>query len=141
MNTFCSLKGLRQLTLIRLSDYFTDEHISMVSPSLPQLESLYIGGFGATDTALIGLAELKCLTTLTISSLTRFSTEGVSTFIESLGQSNNGMTLSIESADPDYAITEEEQDALRELIQVKVGGRFEYQLFRGNSKREDCARN
>ncbi|KAK5169587.1 uncharacterized protein LTR77_005564 [Saxophila tyrrhenica] len=132
VTTFSSLKGLRQLTMIRLSDYFTDDHISYVVGSLPELESLYIGGFGATDAALDSLANLKNLTTLTISSLTRFSSEGVSRFIEQLGPGNKGLGLSIESADPDYAITEEEQEVLRELIQVKVGGRFDYQLFRGN---------
>ncbi len=132
MNTFCSLQGLLQLTLIRVSDYFKNEHLKVIADSLPELESLYIGGFGATDAALTDLVRLNHLNTLTISSLTRFTFEGVSHFIEQLGDGNKGLSFSIESADADYAISEEEQEVLRELIYAKVGGRFEYQLFRGN---------
>jgi hypothetical protein len=102
---------------------------------LPHLENLYIGGFGVTDGALVGLGGSESLTQLTFGSLSRFTSIGISEFIAKLGEGNNGMVLSIESADPDYAIIEEEQTVLRDLIEVKVDGRFEYQLLRGKAAR------
>jgi hypothetical protein len=131
MNALCSLSELRVLKISRIADYFNDDNISMLGQCLTHLENFYVGGFGVSDRALAGLLYPENLTQLTFGSLSRFTSQGISNFIEQLGPGNKGFGLSIESADPDYVISEEEQDALRELLYVKAEGRFEYQLFRG----------
>lgn len=131
MDMFGSLTGLRELKLIRISDYFTDQHISVLGSHLSDLESLYIGGYGISDNVFPGVAKMSKLKALNLSGLSRFTTEGVADYIELLGHGNAGLQLNVENADPDSALTEEEQNVLNELIQVKVDGRFEYQLLRG----------
>lgn len=133
MNMFCSLSQLRELKLIRISDYFTDQHISILGSHLSELESLYVGGYGISDNVFPGIAKMKKLKALNLSGLSRFTTEGVSDYIEMLGEGNTGLQLNVENADPDSALSEEEQNLLNELIQVKVDGRFEYQLLRGRA--------
>lgn len=132
MNSLCSLKGLRELRLTRISDYFTDEHIVLLAKHLVNLEELNVGGYGISDTALIGLTNLRMLRALTFGGITTFSSERLMDFIDQLGPGNEGLVLSLDMADPDSAISEEEQDLLRKLIATKVDGRFEYQLLRGS---------
>ena len=131
MNALCSLKGLRELKLTRISDYFSDEHITLLCQHMPDLEEFYIGGYGVSDNVFPGVAELKSLKQATFSGITTFTSGGITDYIEQLSPGNAGLVLSVDNADPDSAISQEEQDLLRELIQVRVEGRFEYQLLRG----------
>ncbi|KAK3709835.1 hypothetical protein LTR37_010663 [Vermiconidia calcicola] len=130
MNTLCSLTGLSELKLTRISDYFSDEHISVIGRTLSNLEDLYIGGYGISDAVLHEIAKLKKLKALTFSGVTNFTSAGLVAFIDQLGQGNHGLVLSVDMADPDTAITEEEQNTVRERIYGKLQGRFEYQLLR-----------
>lgn len=131
MNALCSLKGLRELRLTRISDYFTDEHIILLAKHLPDLEEFTVGGYGISDAALSELGNLKMLKALTFGGVTTFTPDRLMDFIDQLGAGNEGLVLSIDMADPDSAISEEEQELLRELIVAKADGRFEYQLLRG----------
>ena len=133
MNMFCSLPQLWELKLIRISDYFSDQHISMLGSHLSELESLYVGGYGISDNVFPGIAKMKKLKALNLSGLSRFTTDGISEYIEMLGEGNIGLQLNVENADPDSALSEEEQNLLNELIQVKVDGRFDYQSLKGRS--------
>ena len=131
MNALCSLKGLQELKLTRISDYFSDEHISLLGQHMPDLEELYIGGYGVSNNCFPAIAKLTKLKQVTFSGITNFTTNGIMNFVEQLGPGNSGFSLSVDNADPDSAISPEEQDILREFIQVNLDGRFDYQLLRG----------
>lgn len=47
------------------------------------------------------------------------------------GQGNHGLTLSVDNADPESAISPESQDLIRDVMAKQLDGRFEYQLLRG----------
>lgn len=131
MDAFCSLKELRELRLNRTSDYFRDENIITLVEQLTNLEDLYIGGFGISDTILPHLAKLENLKVITFSGLTSFSANGLLDFVGSLGKGNHGLTLSVDLADPESAISQESQDLIRETMAQSLDGRFDYQLLRG----------
>lgn len=131
MNTFCSLSNLNELTITSISDYFSDGQINMLTQHLPKLQELYIAGYGITDAVWSDMAKLKDLKNVTFSGVTAFTSGGIVNFVEQLGPGNAGLSLSVDMADPDSALTQEEQDLLRELFQVQFDGRFEYQLLRG----------
>lgn len=131
MDAFCSLKELRELRLNRTSDFFRDENIITLVEQLTNLEDLYIGGFGISDSILPHLAKLKNLKVITFSGLTSFSDNGLLDFVSSLGKGNHGLTLSVDLADPDTAISQESQDLIRETMAQSLDGRFDYQLLRG----------
>ena len=133
MDAFCSLSALRDLKLVRISDYFSDEHISLLGTHLQHLESLYISGYGISDNVFPSITLLRNLKALTFSGITNFTSGGIADYIEQLGPGNSGLNMSVDRADPDSALSQEEQDLLSDLIQVKVDGRFEYQLLRGIS--------
>ena len=131
MNTLCSLTSLRELKLTRISDYFSNPQINLLASYLPDLEDLYIGGYGISDAILPNIAKLEKLKAATFSGISAFTSEGIMDFVEQLGSGNAGFVLSVDNADPDSGMSQEEQDLIRELIQVKVDGRLEYQLLRG----------
>lgn len=131
INALCSLPHLQDLRLVRISDYFSDEHVKLLTRYLPDLRELFIGGYGISDAALTEVANLKQLKNVSFSGITTFTTKGIVQFVEQLGEGNTGLIFAVDNADPDSGIPVEEQDMLRELIQHKVDGRFEYQLLRG----------
>jgi hypothetical protein len=131
MNSFCSLKNLRELSLTRISDYFSDEHIQLLTDHLTNLEDLYVGGYGISDAVWTSLANVQNLRTVTFSGITKFTESGILDFIDRLGEGVRGITLSIENADQDTPISLESQDLIREVMATKLDGRFEYQLLRG----------
>lgn len=131
INSLCSLSCLQDLRLVRISDFFSDEHIKLLTRYLPDLRDLFIGGYGISDAALQEVANLRYLKNVSFSGITSFTTAGIIKFINALGESNTGITVAVDNADPDTGISVEEQDMLRELIATKLEGRFEYQLLRG----------
>ena len=133
LQTLCSLENLNDLRLSRVSDYFTDEHINILAQSLTELEELSIGGYAVSDAVWGGMCRLRKLKTLNFFGISSFTKDGIIDFIDQLGPDNKGLTLSVYNAEPDKALSVEEQDLLRDLIAVKVEGRFEYQLSRGNA--------
>lgn len=133
ISALCSLTNLQDLRLNRISDYFSDEHMKLLTRYLPELRELFIGGYGVSDGALAELANLRNLKNVSFSGITSFTTNGIMELIDRLEESNNGLIFAVDNADPDTGISAEEQDLLRELIQAKVDGRFEYQLLRGDT--------
>lgn len=131
INSVCSLTRLQDLRLVRISDYFSDEHIKLLARYLPDLRELFIGGYGISDSVLTEVAKLKHLRNVSLNGVTTFTTGGIVQFVEQLGEGNTGIVFAVDNADPDSGISPEDQDMLRELIQNKVDGRFEYQLLRG----------
>ena len=130
MDAFTSLRDLRELSLFRISDYFTDTHISRLAVSLPNLEELYIGGYGISDAVFDSLAGLKSLRVLTFSGITTFTEAGIMGFVNKIEDGNRGLVLAVDNADPDTVLTQESQDMIRDSFSTKLDGRFEYQPLR-----------
>ncbi|KAI5356943.1 putative leucine-rich repeat domain superfamily [Septoria linicola] len=130
IDSFVSLKALRELGLWRISDYFTDAHIGMLAQQLPKLEELYVGGYGISDSCFNDLAQLKNLRVLTLSGVTTFTEKGIMDFVNQLGTGNRGLVLAVDNADYDSALSQESQEIIRAAIMTKLDGRFEYQLLR-----------
>jgi hypothetical protein len=132
--SICSLSNLRHLTLTRISDFFTDQHIQAFARHLENLEHIYVGGYGITDGVWDSVARLKNLKSLTFSGLTDFTMAGMLRFVEQLGDGNRGLMLAIDNAANESALTSEEQDAVREALSAKVDGSLAYQLLTGMAK-------
>lgn len=130
-DSLCSLTSLRDLRLTRISDHFSDQQYQQIAHRLSRLEILSIGGYGISDAVLPELAQLSRLQLLAFGGTTTFTTEGVLNFIEHLGENNANMTLSMLYADPENPIDPQDLEMLRERMLVKVNGRLEYTLLRG----------
>jgi hypothetical protein len=68
---------------------------------------------------------------LAITGVTCFTAEGILSFIDSLGEGNRNMVLSMLYVDPDYSIEYNVLDRIRDTVVSKLDGRFEYTLLRG----------
>lgn len=136
IDSLCQLKQLRDLKLVFRSDevdLLTDVEISKLAETLTNLEELCTSGYGVTDAVLPKFSELQQLRQLAILAVTAFSLAGLLDFIERLGPGNQDLALVIDNADPDFALSEQDQSLVREALGAKVGGRFEYQLLRGEA--------
>ena len=131
--SICSLSNLRHLTLTRISDFFTDQHIQAFASHLDNLEHIYVGGYGISDSVWDSVARLKSLKSLTFSGLTNFTMAGMLRFVEQLGDGNQGLMLAIDNAVNESALTSEEQDTVREALAAKVEGSLAYQLLTGKA--------
>lgn len=125
------LKDLTELKLTRISEMFTDVHVKLLCEQLVKLEDLSFDGHDITDKSLKMLPNLGNLKSVTFSGLTSFTVNGLLDFINTLGSGNQGLSITIDRADVDSAMTEKEQSLVREALAAKVQGRFEYQLLRG----------
>lgn len=130
LESICSLKELRELNLTRISDFFTDEHLNQLAHHLPQLSSIYVGGYGISDSVLDAMSSMKALSQLNFAGITSFTVNGLLDFVAKLGTSNQGLWLSVDSADPDSMLSQEAQDLVKDAIVTKLGGTFEYQPLR-----------
>ena len=128
VEALCQLRHLTDLHLSNLSDFFRDEHICKLARSLPNLEELFTSGWGITDAIWSELATLRFLRRLDINAWSMFTLEGILKYISDLGPGNGGLSLAIMMADPDSALSEEEQAFLREELASRAEGRFEYTL-------------
>lgn len=127
----CRLQDLRYLKLTRTSDYFTDDHIQALASSLTNLEDLLLAGWQLSDSCLDAVTKLGNLKSVTFNGPSKFTVSGLLDFVDHLGPGNQGLALSIDMANVDQRLTNEEQDLVRDALVAKVQGRFEYQLTRG----------
>jgi hypothetical protein len=134
IRAICALSNLRQLRLSRISDNFTDVEIQSLASSLPLLELLVVGGFRITDAIWPVLAQLRQLKHLAITGVTCFTADGIWSFVNSLGEGNRNMVLSMLYVDPDYSIEHAVLDSIRDTVASKLDGRFEYTLLRGEDE-------
>ena len=115
-------------------DLLTDPEIGALADNLPNLQELYISGYGVTDAVLDKMSALRHLHTVNFFAVTAFTVGGLLDFVAKLElPGNDGLALVIDNADPDSALSDEEQNLVREALLTKVGGRLEYQLLRGMS--------
>ncbi|KAF2097222.1 hypothetical protein NA57DRAFT_57816 [Rhizodiscina lignyota] len=133
VDSLSHLKELRDLKLVFRSDevdLLTDPEISTLVENLPNLQELYISGYGVTDAVLEKMSGLRSLRSVNFFAVTTFTIDGLLDFVDKLGPGNQGLSVVIDMADPESALTEEEQNLVREALVAKVGGRLEYQLLR-----------
>ncbi|KAA8615465.1 hypothetical protein PtrSN002B_001560 [Pyrenophora tritici-repentis] len=127
-----SLKQLHQLWDLHLilPEVLRDDHLITIIANLALLEDLYVSGLELNDVVLPHLANLPYLRTVTISGISKFTLEGLLDFISRLGPGNQGIRLSIDMADTDTLLPEEELNLVRESLMEKVGGTLEYMALR-----------
>ncbi|QDS75671.1 hypothetical protein FKW77_007479 [Venturia effusa] len=124
------LKQLRSLKMVSVSNSFNDQHICGIAEQLENLEHLYIGGLGLQDVSLESMANLKNLQSVSFSGLTSFTMDGFLELIGRLGPGNKGLVLTVDNANPDDGLSEEEQTFVRNALIEAVDGRFEYIYMR-----------
>jgi hypothetical protein len=124
------LRELRDLHLI-LPEVLRDEHLVTVLADLALLEDLYVSGLELNDIVLPHLAGLPNLRTVTISGISKFSMDGLLDFVSRLGPGNQGIRVSVDMADTDTLLPEDELNLIRENLAEKVGGTLEYMALRG----------
>lgn len=142
VNSITQLPLLRDLYLKELSDNFTNDHITTLALSLPNLVELWTSGSEITDQVFPALSTLHNLKALFMYAMTQFSFAGIWNFVDSLrpasekeeSDGNRGFWLSIMNAEVGWALSESEQTIIRSLIEEKLGGRFDFTLWRGESR-------
>lgn len=126
------LKQLRKLQLFGVSEFFSDKDVISIFTSLQNLEEVYIGGYGISDSALLAASRLGDLKMITFAGVTSFSADGLRQFLGALGPGNEGISISVEMADPDRLIPDPIITAIREEFSSSLGGKLEYTPLRGN---------
>lgn len=125
------LTNLKELVLKDVSDEFEETHIATIALSLPNLEEFWTSGQEVSDGLLDALSNLRQLTNLNLYALTQFSVDAILGFLSSLDPvSQKGFNLFLMAADPDYDLTEGEQEIIRDFVRVNLGGRFDFVLWR-----------
>ena len=129
-----SLSQLVNLTDLRLdviAEGFSEHHIRTLARNLSKLETFWTGGFCITDEIWPDIASMRSLKRLELTADTRFTANGILDFVLSLGPGNTGFALNVMMQDTDSDISEEEQSMIRDTLSNKLGGRFDFLLFRG----------
>ena len=129
--SLCKLENLTDLQLKDVSDNFLDKHICKLAQSLPKLETWWTSGYAITDVVWSDITSLRNLRKLDFNADTRFTSNGIMNFITNLGPGNQGLSLTVQMADMDYDLSEEEQTLIRDTISSQVDGEFSFQLNRG----------
>lgn len=127
------LKELRELKLI-LPEILQDEHLIAIIDNLTQLEDLYVSGLELNDVVLYSLANLLNLRSVTLSGISKFTTNGLLDFVSRLRQGNSGIRITIDMADPDSMLADDDLGLIRDCLTEKTGGLLEYLALKGMLK-------
>ncbi|KAL4944581.1 hypothetical protein BDV06DRAFT_186846 [Aspergillus oleicola] len=122
------LTKLRELELKDVSDWFTMDQVQMLTPSLPELERLWISGEAFNDSIWPAFSCLPNLKSLAIYALSNFSADEIMNFISQLGDGNKGLNLSVLNATSGVSFPEYAQGMIREVLGEKVDGTFDFGL-------------
>jgi len=125
------LSKLKSLNLLNDTsiDFRTHDIQSLTAP-LKNLEELTFSGWDVNDSiwrSLSGLWHLRALNILAVSS---FTLDGVLAFVSTLKDTNNGLNLVVMNQMPTHSLSAAEQDIIRESIDAKVNGSFDYVLWK-----------
>ena len=141
VEALCNMKRLRELELKDVSDELRTEHIAQLASALPLLEEFWVSGEDVDKGILPMFAKMAHLRSLTLYALTKFDTASIVDFIGLLREeTQQGFWLNLMAQDPRYDIPEEEQELIRSMLREKLGGRFDFVLWRedeGESDSED----
>lgn len=124
------LHELRDLKLI-LPEVLRDEHLITIIENLALLEDLYVSGLELNDVVLDSLASLPNLRNVTLSGISKFTTNGLLDFISRLGLGNQNIRVTIDMADPDSLLANDDLILVRDCLREKTGGVLEYMALRG----------
>ena len=130
ISSISQLTKLKYLNLRDTSDYFRTTEILALSSVLLELEEFSFGGYDVTDDLCHGIANLHQLRVLTISAMTTFSFDGILAYISILKDSNHGLSISAMSQRSENPLSDYEESVIRQSIADKVGGKFDFTLFR-----------
>lgn len=131
VQSLCRLSNLRELVLKDVSDEFEEDHIISLAMSLPLLEEFWSSGLYMSRNILLAFTNLEYLKSLTLNALTQFEAGDIVEFLAHLDpEKQKGFNLSLMAADPQYDLTEDEQEMIRDLIRSRFDGRFEFVLWR-----------
>jgi hypothetical protein len=125
------LTNLRELELKDVSDWFTMDHVMSLTPFLPKLERLWIGGEAFNDSVWDAFSCLPKLKILVIYAMSNFTADGVIDFITRLGPENRGFSLSILNAISGVNFPDETQAMIREILAENLQGSFDFGLAQG----------
>ncbi|EAW18651.1 uncharacterized protein NFIA_086060 [Aspergillus fischeri NRRL 181] len=129
VQAICQLHNLHELELKDISDYFTPDHLMSLTPYLPHLEKLWIGGDLFNDDVWNAFLCLPKLRSLAIHALSEFTAQGILDFIAQLGPGNTGMSLTILNSIT--SLTEEAQSLIRDILKHNLDGTFDFGLAQG----------
>lgn len=131
VEALCNLTNLRELVLKDVSDEFDEAHIANLALSLPFLEEFWTSGGEVGADVLPALAQLKILKSLTLYAMTQFRASDIIEFIGMLDEkSQRGFNLALMASDPEYDLSEDEQELIRDVMRAKLEGRFDFVLLR-----------
>lgn len=131
IDSVCQLSNLKKLELRGVADYFSDAELIRTLTPLSELEEVYIGGYGVSDAVLSTVSSLKKLRAMNFVAITSFTCDGLLEFVDALGPGNDALHVSVDNADPQSLMTDEEVALVREALAAKVGGRLDYIPLRG----------
>jgi hypothetical protein len=131
VEALCNLLQLETLRLKDISEDFEETHIMQLALGLPALEDLWTSGQILGRDVLDVLASMKCLKTLNLYALTKFTCEDILDFISALDKvKQRGFSLSIMAQDMLYNLTEDEQTLIREVMAKELEGRLDFVVWR-----------
>lgn len=131
VDALCDLPQLETLRLKDVSEDFEEVHITQLALGLPVLEDFWTSGQILGRDVLDVLASMRCLKTLNLYALTRFTCGDILDFISGLDKDKQrGFSLNIMAQDILYNLTEEEQTLIREVLAQELEGRLEFVVWR-----------
>lgn len=131
VSSISSLTNLKELDIVDTADFFRSPEIIRIASSLLHLEKFSFSGYeGVTDTIWPSISGLRSLRALNVSAITSFTFDGILNYISTLQPSNQGLVLSVNSQDGDSNLSDAEKSTIQASISAKVGGSFEFELFR-----------
>jgi len=123
------LTNLKYLDIVSTSEFFRTFEILTLVTHLTNLEDFSFGG-DVTDNVWYGLANLRNLRFLMVQAFSSFSFDGILAYISSLHDTNQGLQLSILNQKTEDALTDQEQQIIKDAIVAKVNGKFDFMLYK-----------
>ena len=131
VDALCNLSSLRELILKDVSDEFDAAHIAQLAMSLPRLEEFWTSGGEVDSLILSALGQLPNLKSLTLYAMTQFDSASMIDFIGGLNpETQQGFYFALMASDPEFDLTEPEQELIRDMLRARLGGRFDFVLWR-----------
>jgi len=130
VSSVTQLTNLKELDIVDTSDYFSTPNIKQIALSLRNLEKFSFSGHEVTDDLWPSLAGLHQLRALDAQALTFFTSDGLLNYISTLQPTNEGLLLSVPSQNGENDLSDAEKTIIQESIWEKVGGKFEFDLYR-----------
>ncbi|TVY81543.1 hypothetical protein LSUE1_G001881 [Lachnellula suecica] len=130
IHSISQLPQLKYLNILNTSEYFQGPDIQSLVPHLKNLEELWFSGYDVDDRIWQPLSGLHQLRVLNVLALSYFTLNGCLAFISTLKPTNQGLLLAAMNQATTHGLSEAEQTIVRNAIKDKVGGSFDFVLFR-----------